>query len=94
MIPLTKILARVVRAFLNPNDWVEELSRTIDDRKGRMEDYALLLHKSSEHLLPVLVAERYLSVDSIYRRAPKFEGCAGNTERYVTMFLCTQTETF
>jgi hypothetical protein len=56
---------------------VEELIQEIDDRKYRMEEYACLVHKSSEHLLPILT-ERYLSADFICRRAPKFEGCVGN----------------
>jgi hypothetical protein len=78
VICLTGFLARIPGAIIRPSSWVWELTGAINSRKGRMEDYASLVHKSSEYLLPVIVVEKYLSVYFICRRAPKFEGRVGN----------------
>jgi hypothetical protein len=69
--------ARVAAATMGLSNSVKELLQTIDDRKGRMEDYASLVHKSSEHPLPILVAESRLSVDFICRCAQRLEDPVG-----------------
>jgi len=41
---------------ISPSNWVTDLTKAIEDRKLRMEEYASLVHKSSEHLLTTFVA--------------------------------------
>jgi hypothetical protein len=60
---LTWFPVRLAGAIISPSDWVGGLTRAIDDRKRRMEEYASLVHKGSECLLTVPVAESCLPVD-------------------------------
>jgi hypothetical protein len=75
--------ARAVDAVTGLSHSLEQLTQAFNERKSRMENYASLVHKISEHLLPVLIAESRLSMNFLCRRAPRFERRAPRFEERV-----------
>jgi hypothetical protein len=59
----------------------------INERKGRMEEYANLVHKASEQPLINLIVMRHLLMNAICRRAPRFEVLVGNERTFFGIYV-------
>jgi hypothetical protein len=79
--------ARIVDAIKGLRNSMEELSKAIDDRKGRMEDYASLVHKSSEYLLPISswkVLYRWTSYVDVHKNLKDMLGMLESFSEYMS----------